>query len=87
MDGYLVRSRIGLTLDLQESRRVFAVTATDPAAAQAWWDANTRADCSANGPVEGAVQGWFEEMGGRATAIGTYDVYGALGWHYVPFYT
>ncbi len=74
-------------MDLQESKRLFGVVATDAASAQAWWDANAAAECFLSGPVESAIQNWFVQMGGSAFTVGKYDIYNAFEWYYQPFYT
>jgi len=86
LDGYIVRSQVTLTLDLQESRRVFGVVAADAAAAQTWWNANTAASCSVHGLLETRVANWFKAMGGTPQVAGKYDLASGFEWFYTPFY-
>jgi PKD repeat protein len=87
LDGYHIRSQVSITLDLQESRRVFGVEAVDAAAAQAWWDAQTLLACAQKGPLETAVESWYLDMGGRPTAAGKYDIFNAYEWFWDPVFT
>jgi hypothetical protein len=79
-DGYHVRTQITLTMDLQESRRIFGVVAADAAAAQAWWNANTHVACAVRGSVEQALWDWFIAMGGSLSVPGKYDIMNAYQW-------
>ncbi len=79
-DGYHVRTQITLTMDLQESRRIFGVVAADAVAAQTWWNANTNADCAVRGSVEQAMWNWFLAMGGSFSVPGKYDIMNAYEW-------
>jgi hypothetical protein len=86
-DGYYSWSQITLTMDLQQSRRIFGVVAADAAAAQTWWTANTDPDCSGSaaqsrGPAEVALWNWFLDMGGglSSSATGKYDIMNAYAW-------
>ncbi|MGQ0796677.1 MAG: hypothetical protein ACT4OI_02255 [Methanobacteriota archaeon] len=87
LDGLVLRSQVSLTMDLQESRRIFNVEAADAAQATAWWSANTDPTCVGQGSLEVAVHDWFLAMGGSRTAAGKYDVANALEYPYTPFYT
>ncbi|HLB67327.1 MAG TPA: hypothetical protein VJN63_02435 [Thermoplasmata archaeon] len=87
LDGYHLRSMITLTMDLQESKRLFGVTATDAASAQTWWNANANPVCALAGPVESAVNVWLGQMGGTQFAMGKYDIYNGFEWYYQTFYT
>ena len=87
LDGLVLRSQVSLTMDLQESRRIFNVEAADATQAAQWWTANADPTCLGQGPVEGAVHAWFLDMGGSPTAVGMYDVATALEYAYTPFYT
>ena len=86
-DGYYSWSQVTLTMDLQESRRIFGVIAADAAAAQTWWDANTDPRCAGSqvsrGQVERDLWDWFLEMGGGGapSAIGKYDIMNAYAWY------
>ena len=86
-DGFKIRSQITLTMDLQESRRIFGVVAADAAAASTWWNSNIAAGCLAQGLVETKFSNWFISMGGSAPAVGKYDIYNSFEWYYQPFYT
>jgi parallel beta-helix repeat protein len=86
-DGFQLRSRIELTMDLPQSRRLFGVVATDVVSARAWWTANTEPDCATLGVGERALQDWFVEMGGSLATMGKYDIANAFFWFYQPFYT
>jgi hypothetical protein len=79
-DGYHVRTQIALTMDLQESRRIFGVVAADAAAAQTWWNANTNAACAVRGSLEQAMWDWFIAMGGSLAVPGKYDIMNAYEW-------
>jgi len=79
-DGYHVRTQISLTMDLQQSRRIFGVVAADAAAAQTWWNTNTNASCSVRGTVEQTMWDWFVAMGGSFSVPGKYDIMNAYEW-------
>lgn len=80
--GYLVRGNI--TMDLQMSKRIFDVRASNSAEAQAWWWANTRFRQS-SGTIESRFAAWLEELGkGSPPGTGKYDIYNAFEWYYVP---
>jgi hypothetical protein len=79
-DGYHARTQITLTMDLQESRRIFGVVAADAAAAQTWWNANTHANCNVRGSVEQAMFDWFLAVGGAFSTAGKYDIMNAYEW-------
>jgi len=88
-DGFFGRSQITLTLDLQESKRIFNVVGTDQASAQNWWNTNTRPECYLNGAVENSVKNWFLAMGGgssSASGVGKYDIANSFEWFYVNYY-
>lgn len=87
LDGYHIRSQIALTMDLQQSRRMFNVQGTDAAAAQRWWASNTDPSCSGQGPAEAALENWFSDMGGRRYVAGKYDIYNSYEWYWDPVYT
>ncbi len=74
--GYLVRGNI--TMDLQESKRVFGVNGTTPAQAQDWWNANTLPGRPA-GTVEQAFGRWLMLQGN-----GPYDIWNGFTWYYEP---
>ncbi len=75
-DGYgnLVQGTI--TMDLTESRRIFGVNATTPAAAQRWWYNNTVFG-GAPGPLETRMSAWLNVLGN-----GKYNTYNAFQWQY-----
>lgn len=76
--GYLVRGNI--TMDLQESRRVFGVEANTPAQAQAWWDANTKyggVNPTGIGNLEARMGTWLDDLGNSK-----YDIYNGFLWFY-----
>jgi hypothetical protein len=87
MDGYVIRSQVTLTMDLQESRRLFDVEAANAAQAATWWSVNADPTCLGHGLVEVGVQNWFVSMGGGPATVGTYDIANAFGYFYRPFYT
>ena len=87
-DGFEVRSQIWLTLDLQESKRIFGVPiGSNAAQAQTWWDQNTDNACGTEIGVEASVSAWFEALGGPAGTAGKYDIVNAFEYQYTPFYT
>lgn len=88
-DGYFVESQITLTMDLDESKRIFGVVAADPAEAQTWWDTNTDPLCRIytrpeTGPAEKALVDWFVRLGGSQTNPGKYDIATGYEWYYDP---
>ncbi len=85
-DGFYSRSLINLTMDLQESKRIFGVQANDATSAQAWWRTNADDVCYAESPVETALWNWFQAMGGSSRAIGKYDIANSFEWYYQPYY-
>ena len=87
LDGFQTHSTVTLTMDLQESKRIFGVTATDAASAASWWAANTRPECYLEGPAEAAVSLWFIQMGGSSATYGKYDIANSFEWYYSPYYT
>ncbi len=89
LDGYIVHAEINLTMDLQESKRVFGVApnVTTMAGAQWWWNTNTNSNCYLRGAAETALENWFQAMGGSNVALGKYDITNAFLWYYQPFYT
>lgn len=99
-DGYYIRSQINVTMDLQESKRIFGVDAnvTDQHAANWWWfDKNTtlykrkfynvEPPCYAEGIVEMNLENWFVAMGGGIYTMGKYDIENGFEYPYTPFYT
>ncbi len=87
LDGWNIRSVINLTMDLQQSRRIFGVEAADAASAQAWWYNNIDDFCFIRGPIETAIDTWFILMGGSAAQLGKYDIANGYEWYYQAFYT
>ncbi len=88
-DGFAIRSKINLTMDLQESKRLFNVVGTDQSSAQNWWNTNTRPECYLNGPAETSVKNWFLAMGGGGSGsagVGKYDIANSFQWYYVNFF-
>ncbi len=87
-DGFEIRSQIWLTLDLQESKRIFGVPVASTAAqAQTWWNQNTNNACGTEVGVEASVSSWFETLGGTSGTAGKYDIVNAFEYQYTPFYT
>ncbi len=86
-DGYVLKSHITLTMDLQQSRRMFGVVATDFNSARNWWSTHTSAACGAKGTAETALENWFVAMGGSSSTVGKYDIANAFQWYYQPFFT
>lgn len=86
-DGFYGRSQVDLTMDVQESKRIFGVKATDAASAKAWWSANADDACYAESSSERTLEDWFYAMGGSNKAIGKYDITNSFEWYYQPFYT
>lgn len=73
--GYLVRGNI--TMDLQESKRIFGVVASTAAEAQSWWYANTKFGGQNFGPVETKTAIWLDQEGN-----GKYDIWNGFQWYY-----
>lgn len=73
--GYLVRGTI--TMDLQESKRIFGVQGDTPEEAQAWWAANTVSSGYRNGPLQKAMGKWLDQQGNFK-----YDIYNGFEWFY-----
>lgn len=86
-DGFVILSRIWITLDLQQSRRIFGVVAADAGEAQTWWDTNTDSACNTELGVEASISAWFELLGGTQLAAGKYDIYNSYEYWYQPIYT
>ena len=81
-DGFIMRGQATLTMDLQESRRLFGVVGATPAAAQSWWDSNAVPGCLVYGNLEDTVELWFIDMGNFK-----YDVVNSFEYAYTPFFT
>jgi len=92
-DGFILWSRINLTTDLAEAKRIFGIPLNYTAAnAQSWWNANTKAGYANFGALETwfgvntggtpADGGWFAKEGN-----GKYDVYSSFQYAYTPFCT
>ncbi len=90
-DGYVLKSHITLTTDIQESKRLFGVDPTNASTnvkgARAWWTKNTNADCALQTGVETSLNNWFLAMGGDAFNYGKYDIGAAFEFYYYPFFT
>src|SRR5256712_3335255 len=86
-DGYYLRSQLTVTLDLQESRRLFGVVAADAASAQNWWTANTNPACGTSGTEETNWQNAMIALGGSAGTPGKFDIFNGYDYYYSPFYT
>ncbi len=84
-DGYLIESSVIVTMDLQESKRLFGVVATNPSEAQAWWNSNIDPNCAVRGPIEGQWNSFMVSQGGGSAAVGTYDVMNSFEWYYQAF--
>jgi PKD repeat protein len=82
MDGFIIRSKVTVTLDLQESRRIFGVVAADASAAQSWWNTHLDPACNTLGSVELDVENWLTTLGN-----GKYDVVSSFEYEYTPFFT
>ena len=87
LDGYHIQSQITLTMDLQESRRLFGVVGADVAAARTWWQTHTDSTCLGVSDVETGVETWFGEMGGLPRTLGKYDIYNSFEWFLQTFFT
>jgi hypothetical protein len=87
LDGYHARSIIRLTMDAQESRRLFGATGNTQAQLNSWWSSNTTPLCGTNGALESSVATWFQQMGGGILVVGKYDIYNGFEWFYQPFFT
>jgi len=88
-DGFYLRNQITLTMDLQESKRLFNVVGTDQASAQNWWNTNANPACGLMGPVETNVRNWFLAMAGGGSgsaSVGKYDIANSYEWYYVSSY-
>ena len=87
IDGYYIRSQITVTLDLQESKRLFGVVATDATSAQNWWNTNTNAACGTYGAEETNWQNAVVALAGSASTPGKFDTYNGFAYYYLPYYT
>ncbi len=88
-DGFYLHTQINLTMDLQESERIFNVVGTDQASAQNWWNANTNPACGLSGTVETNVKNWFLAMAGGGSGsgfVGKYDIANSYEWYYVSYF-
>jgi len=92
-DGFILWSRVNVTTDLAESKRIFGIPLNYTAGnAQSWWNANTKAGYANFGALETwfgvntggnpADGGWFAKEGN-----GKYDVYSSFQYAYTPFCT
>ncbi len=86
-DGYYARSQITVTMDLQESKRLFGVVAANAAAAQTWWNTNTNPACGTLGAEETAWQDAVVTLAGSANTPGKFDIFNGYEYYYAPFYT
>ncbi len=86
-DGYYARSLITITMDLQESKRLFGVVGTDQASAQAWWNSNTNPACGTTGAVETSWQNAIVTLAGAQNTAGKFDIANEYEYYYAPFYT
>jgi PKD domain len=92
-DGFVLWSRINVTTDLAESKRIFGIPLNYTAGnAQTWWNANTKAGYANYGALETwfgvntgvspTDKGWFAKEGN-----GKYDVFSSFQYAYTPFCT
>ena len=81
-DGFEIQSWINLTMDLQESKRMFGVVATDATTARAWWSGALNGVCIPQTSFEISVEDWFFDLGN-----GKYDIYNSFEYFYSPFWT
>jgi len=84
-EGYPTWMTLTVTMDLQESRRLFGVIAANAGAAQTWWDAEIVNGCS-RGPIENDMLDWYYEMAGEFGIPGKYDIMNAYEWVLDQFY-
>ncbi len=82
MDGFIVRSQISLTMDIQESRRIFGVVGNTASEAATWWGDNALPGCLVYGPLEDSLELWYTDMGNNK-----YDVVNSFEYAYTPFFT
>ncbi len=82
MDGFIIRSQVTLTMDIQESKRMFGVVATTPSEAQGWWNVNALSGCLTYGPLEDAIEQWFVTLGNTK-----YDVANSFEYFYAAYWT
>ena len=82
MDGFIIRSQVSLTMDLQESRRLFGVAGTSVADARAWWSDAVMPGCLIYGSLEDTVELWFVDI-----ANSKYDIVNSFEYAYTPFFT
>ena len=89
LDGYQLRSWINLTMDLQESKRLFRVpsTVTTAQAARDWWTANTDPFCAIKKPAESGWENAMVALGGSQTTVGKYDIMNGYEWWYAPYFS
>jgi len=87
LDGFQTESWINLTMDLQESKRIFGVLGTDAATARIWWSTAVRAGCFQKGPVENLYETYMKGQGGSQVQYGLYDIANSFEWFYEPQFT
>lgn len=101
-DGYLARYQINLTMDLQESKRIFGIDSNVTTQHDAWWwwynktvpiyPGSSRRipevfrQCYRDGALENSLLDWYIAMGGDKTVPGKYDIENGYEWWYAPFY-
>jgi PKD repeat protein len=81
-DGFEIQAWMNLTMDLQQSRRMFGVVAVDPTTATAWWATALNGVCIPETSFEISVEDWFFDLGN-----GKYDIYNSFEYFYSPFWT
>lgn len=86
-DGYISENHISLTMDLQQSKRMFGVVASNAAEASTWWSTNTNSACGTQGVVETQLENWFVLLGGTQFTMGKYNIINGYEWYYQPFAT
>ncbi len=83
-DGFMIRSRVYLTMDAQETRRIFGLpsTATTAPGIRTWFAGQINTACNTAGPLESAFATALTNEGN-----GKYDIWNSYQFPYTPLYT
>jgi len=90
LDGFQTESWINLTMDLQESRRIFGVVGNTATEARSWWSSSitgVRPGCFAKGGLEVKYDTHMIAQGGSISEYGLYDIPNSFEWFYEPQFT
>lgn len=83
-DGFMIRSRVYLTMDAQEARRIFGMpaSANTPNLESQWFAGNVNSACGTSGALETAITNALNTEGN-----GKYDIWNSFQYPYTTFYT